>query len=444
MTHTAGGERPGRWSAWWRVADVLVDVTLTALVLHSAWRVVSGAPLSSDLRTVALASVLVMVAALWWRRRHPEHAAVVGFGAVLTNALVVTDFPADSEPGWTIGEAGNGHLSLTLAVLLFAVTLARPLRRAVVYLAGTLALAALPAVAGVSVGDPQPGWQHHAFVAVVMAVTMATAVLVRARRAEVCEMARTADRLRAQAQVERNLAAAEERLRIARDLHDFVAHHLSVVAVHLTVADREAAGDPHRRPAIRAARQGTRDALDGMRALVSTLRNATEDDRVPAMEQLAELIGAIEAAGLRVRVTEKGRRPSGLGLVELVAYRVVQEALTNVLRHAGVPSADLLLSWGSDAVVIRVTDRGRGGIDPPVAGHGLTGMRERVSAIGGHLEAGPRPAGGFQVEALLPYHPADPAPPPSGDHPSGRVPVDESTSRDDGDSWSSITPTGMA
>jgi signal transduction histidine kinase len=203
-------------------------------------------------------------------------------------------------------------------------------------------------------------------------------------------------------------AVAEERRRIAREMHDLVGHSVSVMVVQAGGARRILDRDPERaiEAAVRIEATG-RAALAEMRRLLGLL-GATEDDASlapqPTLDDFGALVDRARAAGLPVHATVEGeRRPLPAG-AEAAAYRVVQEALTNALKHAPGAATDVLLRWAPDALVIVVADRGaRGGAAPlPGGGHGIVGMRERVKVYGGELTANPRPDGGFVVRARIP------------------------------------------
>ncbi|GAA4244348.1 sensor histidine kinase [Dactylosporangium darangshiense] len=202
--------------------------------------------------------------------------------------------------------------------------------------------------------------------------------------------------------------AAEERLRIARELHDVVAHSMSVITVQAAFGRLVVRERPDEAGAALAAIETTgRQTLDEMRRLLGVLRaDGTPDPDAdmtptPTLADLERLVAQAGQAGVKVELTITGRSrrlPAG---VELSAYRIVQEALTNVARHAATTSARVTLGYRPDGLTIEVADHGRGG---PVAstGLGLAGMRERVQLCGGHLEAAPLPGGGFLVAAQLP------------------------------------------
>ncbi|MFE3453163.1 sensor histidine kinase [Nonomuraea sp. NPDC059194] len=221
------------------------------------------------------------------------------------------------------------------------------------------------------------------------------------------ERAERAERERDQ---QARMAAAAERARIARELHDVVAHNVSVIIVQADGAGFAIDTDPNQaRQAVHAISKTGRDALAEMRRLVGVLR---EDPADPASETadytpqpgLAQLEDLVRGSGLPVDLRVTGT-PHALSEGEqLAVYRLVQEALTNTLKHGGPgASATVEMEYGMRELVVRVTDDGRGAAAPPgVGGHGLLGMRERVSMYGGAVQAAPRPGGGFEVLARLP------------------------------------------
>jgi signal transduction histidine kinase len=200
-------------------------------------------------------------------------------------------------------------------------------------------------------------------------------------------------------------AVGEERARIARELHDVVAHGLSVIAIQADAAEAALVSDPARaaRP-LATIRGSAREALGEMRRLLGVLREDGDAGALapqPGLAQLPALLESARAAGLTVSVTERGE-PSALhGSLDLSAYRIVQEALTNVRRHAPGAAAGLTLDWGADRLAITVRNAGAAG-RADGEGHGLVGMRERARIHGGELHAGPTADGAFEVRAVLP------------------------------------------
>jgi signal transduction histidine kinase len=205
---------------------------------------------------------------------------------------------------------------------------------------------------------------------------------------------------------ERLTAVADERARIARELHDVIAHSVSVMVVQAAAAEAVLARDPREAvEPLRAVQDTGRETLVEMSRLVGLLRDDSEELGLapqPRLDELETLLAQVRDAGLPVRLEIQGeRRPLPLG-VELTAYRIVQESLTNVLKHAGDAHADVVVRYGTDAVELEVRDDGTGSANGHQGGHGLAGMRERVSVFGGALDAGPQPSGGFRVLARLP------------------------------------------
>jgi signal transduction histidine kinase len=202
-------------------------------------------------------------------------------------------------------------------------------------------------------------------------------------------------------------AVLEERVRIARELHDVVAHHVSVMGIQAGVARRLFDRDPAEAvAAIGSVETASREAIADLQQLVGVLRRQDDGDDLapqPSLGRLPELVEQMRRAGLPVELTVQGRQgplPAG---VELSAYRIVQEALTNTLKHAGPAQAAVTVRYDNGAVEVEVVDDGQG--PPPdrprTGGKGLVGMQERVRLYGGRLETGARPGGGFRVHAVL-------------------------------------------
>jgi signal transduction histidine kinase len=240
---------------------------------------------------------------------------------------------------------------------------------------------------------------------------------MRYRRAYYTSLEDRAARLEAERDAQAQVAAAAERARIARELHDVVAHNVSVMVVQADGASYALGTDPDRaQQALAAIATTGRQALTEMRRMLGVLRrdeDGTEPERapLPGIGQLGELLEQTRATGLAVSVTVEGvpqPLPDGAALA---AYRIVQESLTNTRKHAGPrATAQVTLRYLEDALLLRITDDGRGGAAASDgAGHGLTGMRERVAIYGGWVQAGPRPSGGYQVTARLPLTSPTPA-----------------------------------
>ena len=236
---------------------------------------------------------------------------------------------------------------------------------------------------------------------------------VRTRRLLVAELEQRAADLERQREEQAGRAVAEERLRIARELHDVLAHTMSVVAVQagtgrlVGVEHPEAAID-----ALAAVETTARSAMHEMRQILTVLRADDEGQGAsvtptPGLDDLPALVTQVAGAGIDVDVRVDGEPrpvPAGVGLA---AYRIAQEALTNVIKHAGGAHASVLLRYTDDAMLLEIRDDGPAtGFTTAAGGHGLVGMRERAAVHGGELTAGPDPHGGFVVMARLPVRPA--------------------------------------
>ena len=235
---------------------------------------------------------------------------------------------------------------------------------------------------------------------------------VRSRRAWQAEVRERLARVEADREREARRRVEHERLRIARELHDVLAHTIAVVTVQAGVAADVLAESPEQaRAALAAIRSASREAMAELKATVGVLRGGERDGEgaprapSPGLGQLGGLLEAAREGGLRVEAEVAGEPRPLPALVDLTAYRIVQESLTNVGRHAGAAAATVTIRYEPGAVVVEVDDDGRGpGTTPPEGqpGYGLAGMAERSAVLGGTLEAGPRPGGGFRVSARLP------------------------------------------
>ncbi|KUO03770.1 histidine kinase [Streptomyces caeruleatus] len=232
---------------------------------------------------------------------------------------------------------------------------------------------------------------------------------VRSRRAFVAAIRERAERAERTREEEARRRVAEERLRIARDLHDVVAHHIALVNVQAGVASHVMDKRPDQaKEALAHVREASRSALNELRATVGLLRQSGDPEAptepAPGLDRLDELAGTFRSAGLQVEIARADQGTTLPAAVDLAAYRVIQEALTNVRKHAGPEAkAEVSVVRVGPNVEITVLDDGAGD-DESVegGGHGLLGMRERVTALRGTLTTGPRYGGGFRVHAILP------------------------------------------
>ena len=242
-----------------------------------------------------------------------------------------------------------------------------------------------------------------------VALITAVLLLVEALRSRRAWLAETTERLRliaADREREAERRVEQERLRIAREMHDVLAHTIAVIGVQAGVADEALADSPEEAHAsLRTIRAKSREAMSELRATVGVLREPRDGAPTAPAPGLARLSGLVEtaaAANVRVAVETTGGTCELPAVVDMTAYRIVQEALTNVLRHADAHVATVSIAYRPGAVVIDVCDDGRGGDAAGSNGHGVAGMHERAAAVGGELEAGPAEAGGFRVRAVLP------------------------------------------
>jgi signal transduction histidine kinase len=309
----------------------------------------------------------------------------------------------------TLASTGQSASLVWLAALAMVYTIAS--RRGLALSLGALALSftghTLSAVVAGGLGD----WSSHLLVAVLtMTLWIAgrSVLLSRAYQAELRDRARRMGRAR---EADTRAARAEERSRIARELHDVVAHHVSVMTVQASAARRVLATNPDgAREALSAIEEMGRTAMAEMRNIVGVLRtDGTPAERgpQPGVREIPTLVDQMREAGLRTQLWIEGERGRLSPGVDLAAYRLVQEALTNSLRHAGPEArAWVTVRHEPGELAIQIEDDGlgppAGGSDGEQSGHGLVGIRERVALYGGLLRIGPRSGGGFEVNARFP------------------------------------------
>jgi signal transduction histidine kinase len=397
----AGPIYPGRVSAlyaWLRRHPMLVDSLLAAALAVSGLAAVGPVGQGMFLRFPLALALAVPVA---FRRKYPAGAY---YTAVAAGGLQVA---LDLRPAVT---------DVAILILLYTLAAYTPRRTSVWGLAVCLAGSAVGVLRWISL-------INHSLLEWLTAGAMLFAgpallawVLgdsMRYRRAYYASLEDRAARLERERDAQAKVAAAAERARIARELHDVIAHNVSVMVVQADGASYALGTDPARaREALAAISATGRQALAEMRRLLGVLRREEDGGSSgrapqPGIGELGELLDQARTAGLPVSFAVEGDPQPLPGGVALAAYRIVQESLTNTRKHAGpVASAAVLLRYSPDTLVLTISDDGSGGPGgaalPSAAGHGLTGMRERVAVYGGSVTAGPRAGGGFEVVATLP------------------------------------------
>ncbi|WP_330457335.1 sensor histidine kinase [Streptomyces sp. NBC_00820] len=346
-------------------------------------------------RAPALLSLLLMVlaaAALVPRRRAPRTVLAVTGGLSVIECVT-----------------GDPRAPVAMAAVIALFTVASSTDRATTWRIGLLTMAVLTAAA--MLGGPLPWYAQENLVLVAWTGIGATAGdAVRSRRAFVRAIRERAERAERTREEEARRRVAEERLRIARDLHDVVAHHIALVNVQAGVAAHVMDKRPDQaKEALAHVREASRSALDELRATVGLLRQSGDPEAptepATGLSRLDDLAGTFRNAGLPVEVARADQDTELPSPVDLAAYRIIQEALTNVRKHAGSEAkAEVSVVRVGGDIEVTVLDDGSGAAPVPArgGGHGLLGMRERVSALGGTLTTGPRYGGGFRVHAILP------------------------------------------
>ena len=340
-----------------------------------------------------LAYVLLAVggASLIARRRYP-----VGVLAV----TLVTTLWASSESAHVI--------YLALVVAFFSAVLARKRAAAIASLVIGYAASVWPWLIGQS-GHPSAAFALGLAAGLIFLLSAAELIRIRSQRATALQRGREEELRR---------RASEERMRMARDLHDVVAHNISVINVQANTALHLMDRQPDRaRSALATINDVSKQALVELRSVLGVLRDVDESaprSPSPGLARLGDLVDSAAAAGLAVHV-EEAERPAPLPAdVDLVAYRIIQEALTNSARHSGGTKATVRVAYGDGALIVEVEDdgiprpAGRPSTRANGPGNGIAGMTERAKALGGTLQAGPRPEGGFGVRAWLPAHGSEP------------------------------------
>jgi len=351
----------------------IVDVAVPVVVAIWLVMLILGPPREDPPWTlVGILAGIAQGAALYWRRSHPERVMLITLAGGLVTLLIFPDavFPY-------AGLIAIGSLAA-----------ARPPRISLLALVALLGLTALNYFT-------QPS-EDATFAMLLPVVAWALGEAARNRRIAIEQASQR--------------AVGDEQARIARELHDVIAHSVSVIVVQASAADDVFDERPDQaRAALRSIESAGREALAELRRLLAAVRPEAGADGEPAhpqpgLDRLGELAAPLRAAGLEVALTREGAEDALPAGVDLSAYRIVQEALTNTLRHAGASRAEVTVRSAPGVLELDVLDDGRGGTAPSAdgGGRGIAGMRERATMLGGTLDAGPLPEGGFRVHARLP------------------------------------------
>ncbi len=369
--------------AWLHRHPRAIDVAVVALLLFLG---VVAALHRDHMRIAATALAVCETLPLLWRRRRPGAVVAAVTGAVLVSIALDV---------WVI--------PLPLGVALYSLMAFRSDRRGRVL--GAASILAV-AIAVLSAGGLEFGAAAARVVFLIAAGLLGDSI--GSRRAYIHEIEEKAERLEREQEIEARRAAAEEQARIARELHDVVAHALSVIVVQAGAADDAFDRDPEAaRESIRAVDDSARAALTDLRRVLGILHHdEPEYEPQAGLERLDSLVESVRATGLTVALEVEGAQRSLPPSVAMSAYRIVQEALTNSLKHARAEHVRIRIRYG-EALEVEVHDDGRGGTNGSAApGRGLIGMRERVALLGGTLATGPDPSGGYRVQANIPIEAA--------------------------------------
>ena len=379
---------------WLRRHPFITDAALAAVVLWLSSPLVSA--ISGHNHGLSLALIIVLVCPLIWRRRAP-------FAVLLTmTGLALAQFVINKEL----------NVDIALLVAFYTVAAYEPPKRV---LAAAVMLEAGAVLVAVTVPPTLKVW---ALLSGLGAAAGFLGYYARTRRAYLAALVDRAERLERERDQQAQLAAATERARIAREMHDIVAHNIAVMIALAEGAAYTAPTSTGQAVSLMGQVSATgRSALTDMRRLLGVLREPARKPAQPGraprptLDNVEDLLATIRAAGLPVRLTVTGQPFPLPDAAQLVLYRMIQEALTNTLKHAsGSAGAQVRLTYLPSEVELEITDTGCPGIMPApgtatgpgaAAGHGIAGMRERAAVFGGQVTAGPRPGGGWRVHTVL-------------------------------------------
>ena len=374
--------------------DWVLALVLAVLFQIEVWTIDPSHPpgdvgtevFSSTERAAAAAAGLVLTLSLVWRRRAPLAILALALAtSVLANVVAALD------------EATTPAIALVVAV--YSVGAHTQGVRATVGVAGVAMVIAVNVADQFSLGD-------LFLIAMILGGAWLAGRAIRYRREREHVLERLTVDLEREREEKARAAVAEERVRIARELHDIVAHAISVIVLQARGGRRSLATDPgETREALDMIEATGSEALAEMRRLLGMLRSDDEEIALapqPSLRYLDALAAQVREAGLPVDLFVEGEPTELPPGVDLSAYRIVQEALTNALKHAGPATARVVVRYRENDLELEIADTGAGASASDGEGHGLAGMRERVSLYGGKIEAGPRDGGGFAVRARLP------------------------------------------
>jgi signal transduction histidine kinase len=376
----SGPDRPG-WDRHWSI-DAVIAIVVAAIQVGATY-----AAATHQVRSISILGYLLLAVAglvLVARRRFPVTVLALTYAASVS-FWMTTDL--------------RGLIFLADIVAFMTVVLARKREAAVVALVGYyVGYLWLPVLAGTHPAPP-PAVATGAAAGLVALLGVAEWLRLRRQRSDAVVRGREEEALR---------RTSEERMRIARELHDVVAHNISVINVQANTALHLMDRQPERaRNALTTINEVSKQALVELRSVLGVLRQVDDDAPrapSPSLERLDELAAATEADGFFVKVEQLGAADSLPASIDLAAFRIVQEALTNAVRHSGGSHAFVHVEHGEAALIVQVDDDGRNARRASVSGNGIVGMTERAHALGGTLEAGPTIGGGFRVRAWLPLN----------------------------------------
>jgi len=380
-------------------ADVAMGLALAVMAVSTAVRD------HPHLDPLGVSLVILQTLPIAIRRRNPMRILVI-------TGLAITAYSLLGYLG--ANGMGDSNGAYGVVVAFYTVAANEPRRRAIVAAAVTAACV-LISFAAYAAFDSISGWTTNLSVTYLsFGLAWLIGDNLRVRRAYTRQLEDRAAELEREREEKAAQAVTEERARIARELHDVVAHYVSVMVVQAAGARRVVDKDPAAaKGALEAVEAAGRTALAEMRRMLEVLR--ADDPGMgpqPGLGEIERLIGQVREAGLAVELSVEGSAcclPAGM---DLAAYRIVQEALTNTVKHGGKASARVTIRYTADTLEIEVTDDGRGAAAPLISGaegggHGLIGMNERVALFGGVLEVGPVLTGGYRVLARMPIEPDD-------------------------------------